>query len=233
MVYYLINYLSRKFDQFFYFYFDLRTIVAIYIKRFVSVISPKKIRRFCSYKIILKLITVSFIISVVLNSHFIWTSEIVNSVCYSFAPEIPYRFALILFTVVTNCFLPNLVLVVINIQLVKVGKREQRISLRNERPSKILTKKFIINSLVFVLIFLPLRVLNCYVVVYPEANYFGNIFYIRKIFSFLVCSYYSFFFLIHVFIMKHLRKIFNKRVIFRSKFCDNETPSEKRRFLYY
>jgi hypothetical protein len=190
-------------------------MVAIHIERFVCVFHPSKWKKICSHKIFLYLVTSIVFGSLILNCHFIWTSEKKDSVCHSFSPEMPHRFTFILFTVITNSFLPNSILIVINILIIKkvrkVGKRVKRFSVRNDSPSTVITKKFIINSLVFVLIFLPLRVLNCYVVVYPEANYFGNIFYIRKIFSFLVCSYYSFFFLIHVFIMKHLRKIFNKR----------------------
>jgi hypothetical protein len=104
-----------------------------------------------------------------------------------------------------------------------MNHKTRKISMKNDKWFfTIVTKKFIINSLVFLMLFLPLRLLNCYVVVYPEANNIGKVAYIRKILSLLVCSYYSLYFLVHIFIIKHVRETIDKTVKNRSNArCQN------------
>jgi hypothetical protein len=186
-----------------------------YINNFISVFFPSKSELLCTQKILLLTLMAFITISVVFNSHFLWTSKIIDSVCYSFAPIIPYRLFLIILTMIFNSVLPNTILVVLNILIInKIGTmsgKAKKFSFSKGKPSKIITRKFIISSLIFVTIFLPLRILNCYVVVYPEANNIENFAYIRKILSLLVCSYYSLYFLVHIFVMNNVREALKER----------------------
>jgi hypothetical protein len=179
--------------------------------RLVNVCYPAKRRAFCSLKAFIKILITILISSLILNSHFIWTSSIIDSKCYSFA-EI--RFVLIGLTVLFDTFIPNMILIIFNIKIIhklkKVRNKSGKISSRRNPLSAVLVRKFIVNSLVFILLFLPLRASNLYVVLYPEAENDESIVYMRKIFSLLVCSYYSLYFLVHIFIIKHVRQTLHR-----------------------
>ena len=175
--------------------------------RLVNVCYPATRRNFCSIKAFITIIITIFISSFILNSHFIWTSSIIDSKCHSFAKR---RFVLIGLTVLLDTFIPNVILIIFDIKIIhklkKVRSKSGKISSRRNPLSAVLVRKFIINSVVFILLFLPQRVSNFYIVVYPETENDESIVYMRKIFSLLVCSYYSLYFLVHIFIIKHVRQ---------------------------
>ncbi len=113
----------------------------------------------------LKLIVVFSIFALVLSTHFFWTSNIIDKVCYSFGPKIRYRFLLIGLTVLIESIFPNSLIIILHILIILRLKRLNRKRKKNfkkrDKSLKVLTKKFVINSLVFLMLFLPLRLLNC------------------------------------------------------------------------
>jgi hypothetical protein len=149
---------------------------------------------------------VMLIVSVLINSHFIWTSDVFDSACHSFSPLLENSYAPFLVTIFLNSILPNLIQLAMNFILIKKLRCLNRMHRRRSSGSSkkrslaiVTIKRFIIKSSVFFLIVLPLHVLNGLSVINFENN-FENISNIRKIFSLLLCSYYSFYFLIHFYI---------------------------------
>ena len=183
-----------------------RTIVGIQFEGLIAVYYP--LRKKCSHKCFLLFLLLILIISIAVNTQFIYITRITNLICYSFHPNINYLFFYISIHSILNTLIPNLTLIVINIIIIKkLNNVNERVNRVGNKSSSVITKKFIISSLVFVLIFLPLRLLNCYSIL--NSNY-EDVYLIRKILSLLICFYYSLYFLIHIFIMTHIRSVFER-----------------------
>ena len=166
----------------------------------VYVYFPLKAERIFSKNIFYLTFFGMLIISIFINSHFIWTSNVFDSACHSFSPllEDSYRIAQFVITIFLNSILPNLIQIVLNWILLKKLIYLNRIN-RRRSSGTFKRKSFIIKSLVFFLIVLPLHVFNGLSVINYENN-FEVIYNVRQIFSLLLCSYYYLYFLIHFYV---------------------------------
>jgi hypothetical protein len=199
------------------------TITGIHFEGFIVVFYPLKRRKICSHKMFLLYLLLTGIISFAINSQFFHLTKITNSICYSFHPKVNNLIVYISVLSIFNTLLPNVILIVLSVLIItKLNHIGNRVNRGGHKTSKVIFKKFLFSSLVFILIFVPLRLLNFYSVL--NTNY-EDFYLIRKILALLICSYYSLYFLIHIFIMTHLRSVFdnirNKRVIIKNINQDN------------
>ena len=174
----------------------------------VYVYFPLKAKRIFSKNIFYLTFFGMLVISIFINSHFIWTSNVFDSACHSFSPllEDSYRIAQFVITIFLNSILPNLIQIVLNwillkklIYLNRINRRRSSGTFKRKSLARVTIKRFIIKSLVFFLIVLPLHVFNGLSVINYENN-FEVIYNVRQIFSLLLCSYYSLYFLIHFYV---------------------------------
>ena len=183
---------------------------------FVGVWYPMKLKIVSSKKVILLILLGAIILSLAINSHLIWTSKIINSTCYSFKPT--QKLIIITSMVFIDSVIPNSVLILLNLLII------YKLRNSNLNYGEYISKSFLINLISFIFIFLPLRLLNCYILFFPIITNFEIIIFIRKLFSLLACAHYSLYFLVHFLIFKNM----NPKI---SNFLRNRSRILKRRKL--
>ena len=193
-------------------------MVLIHVDNLICVFYPSWMRQVQSKMIFVIKSLILLLISLILNCHFIWTSSVepINGVCYSFSPNSLYRVLAISLTIVFRSLIPNLMLIVLSLIIIKKLKNlnkkrtNKQIVKKKNRTFDILLKRFIINFFVFIFVLLPINFLEIYFVIFPKIAFECMLsVYAFQMFSILLCLYYSLYFLVHVFIYKHedLRKM--------------------------
>ena len=180
-------------------------MMTISIENTISVFYSSKKRILWSTSVFLLPIFLLVSFSLPFNIQFIWTSNIENSICYTYAPFSKQNETSIILNVVFNSFLPNLINIFLNVYtIVKEKRRNQLFIAKKNQQSNISKKRFVINCLVFFLIFFPLNGLSFCAFYYPQFynNYY--VLFARRIFTLLSCLYFSSFFLIHIITIKHI-----------------------------
>ena len=189
-------------------------MVIIHITNFLCVYLPAKFKVVCSKKNILISVIIAALISFSMNIHFVWTSKIRDTICYSFLPNTHHTTLIIVSIVLIDSLIPNLIIIIFDAltihKLIKIRIRSRAINQDYLSTSIVTIQNLIVNFLVFILIFLPIRIVNCYFLIYPKESFDEKLLYKRKILSLMVSLYFSLYFLVHIFIIKNIKNSFKQ-----------------------
>ena len=181
-----------------------------------AVYRPLKFKTLCSIRnIVIGLLTIAFV-SCLFNFYVLWTSKIVDFICYSYATDNNSIFFVIILFVLLYSLVPHALITLIDILIIRKLKKIQlrinksttslastSVNSNKKSKTKISIQIVFINSFIFLILFISTRIIEFCDYLNPELN----INFLLEIFSLLLSSYYSFYFLIQIFIYKNIREM--------------------------